>query len=186
MILYYLIKYSRFQKHLGLYVLIMSSTRFRVNPHFIVAWIFLLESTKENKCQGSQGIRVIQNKRAYYLVKHFLHYTNHLSGFTLITIIRSSRLERFFKIGFLKNFAILTGKHLCWSLFLIKLQAFRPSGLQLYWKNTSTQIFSCENCETFKNSFFYRTPHVADPWFNIWAYLGPCQASMTDLFCGNT
>ena len=29
----------------------------------------------------------------------------------------------FFKIGALKNFANLTGKHLCWSLFLIKLQA---------------------------------------------------------------
>ena len=31
-----------------------------------------------------------------------------------------------FKIAGLKNFAIFTGKHLCWSLFLIKLQAFRP------------------------------------------------------------
>ena len=27
----------------------------------------------------------------------------------------------FFKIGVLKNFSICTGKHLCWSLFLIKL-----------------------------------------------------------------
>ena len=26
------------------------------------------------------------------------------------------------KIGVLKTFPILTGKHLCWSLFLIKLQ----------------------------------------------------------------
>ena len=38
---------------------------------------------------------------------------------------RSSRLQMFFKIGVLKNFAIFTGKHLCWSLFLIKWQAFR-------------------------------------------------------------
>ena len=28
----------------------------------------------------------------------------------------------FFKIGSIKNFAIFTGKHLCWGLFLIKLQ----------------------------------------------------------------
>ena len=28
------------------------------------------------------------------------------------------------KKGVLKTFANLTGKHLCWSLFLIKLQAF--------------------------------------------------------------
>ena len=34
------------------------------------------------------------------------------------------------KIGALKNFAIFTGKHLCWSLFLIKLQAFRARGLK--------------------------------------------------------
>ena len=33
--------------------------------------------------------------------------------------------EVFFKKGVLKNFANLTGKHLCWSLFLIKLQARR-------------------------------------------------------------
>ena len=31
----------------------------------------------------------------------------------------------FFKVGLLKNFANFTAKHLCWSLFLIKLQAFR-------------------------------------------------------------
>ena len=29
----------------------------------------------------------------------------------------------FFKIDLLKNFAILIGKRLCWSVFLIKLQA---------------------------------------------------------------
>ena len=34
------------------------------------------------------------------------------------------------KIGVLKNFAIFTGKHLCWSLFLIKFQAFRAKGLK--------------------------------------------------------
>ena len=38
-------------------------------------------------------------------------------------IIRSRRLQMFFKINVLTNFAILTGKHLCWGLFLIKLQA---------------------------------------------------------------
>ena len=29
----------------------------------------------------------------------------------------------------LKNFAIFTRKHLCWSLFVIKLQARRPATL---------------------------------------------------------
>ena len=33
----------------------------------------------------------------------------------------------FFKIGVLKNFLNFTGKHLCLSFFLIKLQALRPA-----------------------------------------------------------
>ena len=52
---------------------------------------------------------------------------------------RSSRSQRFLKISVLKNFANFTGKHLCWSLFLIK-----------------RQLFSCEICEIFKNIFFFQ------------------------------
>ena len=46
--------------------------------------------------------------------------------------VRSSRPEVFCEKGVLRNFAKFTGKHLCQSLFLIKLQASRPQGLQLY------------------------------------------------------
>ena len=55
---------------------------------------------------------------------------------------RSSRSHMFFKIlkYVLKNSAILTGKHLCWS-----------------------QLFSCEYCKIFMNSFFV-TPPVAASW----------------------
>ena len=35
----------------------------------------------------------------------------------------------FFKKGAPKIFATFTGKHLCWSLFLKKLQAWRPASL---------------------------------------------------------
>ena len=59
------------------------------------------------------------------------------------------------KIGHLKNFANFTEKHLCWSLFLIKLQAFRPVTLL---KRKPNQVFSCEICEMFKNTFF--TEHI--------------------------
>ena len=41
----------------------------------------------------------------------------------------SNRLQMFFKVAVLKNFAIFTGKHLCWSLFLIKYPAFRATTL---------------------------------------------------------
>ena len=51
-------------------------------------------------------------------------------------------------------FANFTGKHLCWSLFLAKF-------FTNFIKNTPTQVFSCEICKNFKNTFFYRTPSVA-------------------------
>ena len=53
----------------------------------------------------------------------------------------------FFKKSVLNNFALFVGKYLCWSLFLIKLQ---PLGLQ-------KQVFSCEYCEIFKNTFLRNT-----------------------------
>ena len=36
---------------------------------------------------------------------------------------QNSRWQMYGKIGGLKNFANFTGKHLCWSLFSIQLQA---------------------------------------------------------------
>ena len=52
----------------------------------------------------------------------------------------------FFKIGALKNLAIFKGKHLCWSLFLIKLQACN---------------FPVNVAKFLKNSFFHKTPSAA-------------------------
>ena len=52
----------------------------------------------------------------------------------------------FFKIGALKNFANFTGKHLCWSLFLVKF-------LTNFIKGTPTQVFSCEIWKNYKNTF---------------------------------
>ena len=52
----------------------------------------------------------------------------------------------FFKIGALINFVIFRVKHLCWSLFLIKLQACN---------------FPVNIAKFYKNSFFDKTPPVA-------------------------
>ena len=68
---------------------------------------------------------------------------------------RSTRPQMFFKTGVLKNFANFTGKHLCWSLFLIKLQVFQVCS---FIKKSPTQVFFCEICEIFKIIYFYRTP----------------------------
>ena len=50
-------------------------------------------------------------------------HTINLDGKAYITLADYETAEMFFKIGVLTNFAIFTGKHLCWSLLLIKLQA---------------------------------------------------------------
>ena len=56
--------------------------------------------------------------------------------------MQSIRSRMFFKVSVLKNFANFTGKHLCWSLSLSTLQAFRRCSskqvflkiLQFHWK----------------------------------------------------
>ena len=62
-------------------------------------------------------------------------------------------LEEFYKKAVLKYFTIYTGKHLCWSLFSIKLQVFRLSKLSpkkislwnffnIFSKKNFSQVFS--------------------------------------------
>ena len=62
---------------------------------------------------------------------------------------RSSHSEMFFKIAALKNFKKFTGKYMCRSFFLIKLQACK-----FIKKETLAQLGSCEFCENFENAFF--------------------------------
>ena len=53
--------------------------------------------------------------------------------------------------------AFISQENICASVsFLITLQA-----CNLINKETLAQVFSCEFCEIFKNTFFYRTPLVA-------------------------
>ena len=62
---------------------------------------------------------------------HSLKVSSNPSSPVLFAIVpwgetnRSSPSQVFFKINVLKNFANFTGKHYCWSLFFIKLQAWR-------------------------------------------------------------
>ena len=54
---------------------------------------------------------------------------------------RSSRSKMFFKIGVLKNLVMLTGKYMCWSLFLIKAASLKAWN---FIKKIPTEVFSCE------------------------------------------
>ena len=64
---------------------------------------------------------------------------------------RSSHQRCSIEKSVLKNFSIFTAKHLCWSFFLIELQAWRPA---ILLKETPTQVFPSEFCEF----FILRTP----------------------------
>ena len=76
---------------------------------------------------------------------------------------RSSRPDVFCKTGIFKNFAKFKRKHLCQSLFFNKAAGLRPAIL-LKKRLCYIQMFSCEFCEIFKNTYFHRTPLVTANW----------------------
>ena len=60
-----------------------------------------------------------------------------------------------YKKAALKNFAIFTGKHLCWSFFIIKLQAFSTTILLERDSNTAGVFLWI--LRNFKDNLFWRT-----------------------------
>ena len=58
---------------------------------------------------------------------------------------KASRSPIFFKIDVFKNFAIFAGEHLCWGLFVIKLQSWRPATLLKRDSNTSVFLWILRN-----------------------------------------
>ena len=79
---------------------------------------------------------------------------NGLSSFWLILchwfLSGDSRPEVIFKKGFLRNFAKFAWKHLCQSLFLLKLQA---SACNFIKKEALAQVFSCESAKFLGTNF---------------------------------
>ena len=72
---------------------------------------------------------------------------------------RSNSSHMFSKIDILKNSAIFTGKHLCWSIFLMKLQ--------VWW--LYSEVFSSEYCGIFKNTFLW---NASGGCFRYWKFQG--------------
>ena len=80
----------------------------------------------------------------------------------LLLLFRSSHQRCSVRKGVLRNFAKSTGKYLCQSLFLNFIK-----------KETLTQVFFCDFCEIFKNTFL--TEHLrptATYFFKLQANLG--------------
>ena len=68
---------------------------------------------------------------------------------------RSNHQRCSIKKGVLKNFTKFTGKHLCQRLFFNKVPGQACNFIK---KESLTQVFSCEFCKNFKNTFF--TEHL--------------------------
>ena len=60
--------------------------------------------------------------------------------------------EVFFKKTVLENFAIFTGKHLCWSFFFYNVLDFQGCNVK---KESSAQVLFC--CEIFVRHLFWKT-----------------------------
>ena len=63
----------------------------------------------------------------------------------------------FFKIGLLKNFANFTRKHLCWSFFFIKLQAF----YDFQWKSVHRLVKWVKNSDGVIHPFVHN-PNIKE------------------------
>ena len=117
--------------------------------------MFSKRERRKSKCI-SGGTKVCKAKevRKYFVnskIESFWHVCKlHYVQFGFQIYI-SSRLQMFFGTGALKNFAMFAVKYLCWSFFLIMLQAFM-SAISL--KETQTQVFFCEICEIFFTEHF--------------------------------
>ena len=83
----------------------------------------------------------------------------------------NSRSHMSSKTGALKNFAISTGKNLCWSLFLIKFQDWRPAFL--FKKRLQLRCSSVNIVKSLRSVFYWRPVHyttinfylMVDNWY---------------------
>ena len=105
------------------------------------------------------------------LVRDMITYSqrNIHSECTKLLIVRSSRSEVLCKKGALKKFTTFTGKHPWQSLSFNKVAGLRLA--TLLKKRPLVQVFSCEFCEIFKNTFFNRTTLVTAS--GLWCQGGP-------------
>ena len=142
----------------------MQSQKFNKNVNWNVKEISF--SLHENYLAAFYRIKLLRLKNTLHPVKVS---SNTICHSILGETSRSSLSQMFFRISVLKNFGNFIGKHQRWSIVSIKLQAWT------LLKRDSTQVFSCEICDIFKNTFF--TEHLRrlllnkprrSLWFIVW------------------
>ena len=101
------------------------------------------------------------------------HTMNHRD---LLDLFRSSHRRRSVKKGVLKNFANFTGRRLCWSLFLITLQVFKPAVLLKRYSYINVFL---RNLRNFKSTYFeeylrkiasicFTSKYYSKYWWQVW------------------
>ena len=78
-----------------------------------------------------------------------------INSYIFPTSSRSSHQRCSVKKAAFNIFAIFAGKNLCWSLYLIRLQAWRPATLL---KSDSNAGSSCKYCKIINNTYFEEHP----------------------------
>ena len=96
----------------------------------------------------------------------YLKFVCYLHFFKELRSPEEGRTQMFFKIRVLRNFSMFTGKHLCCSLFKIKLQALQHATL---FKRDFNADVSLLILRDFYDQLFYRTPPISafvsrQPW----------------------
>ena len=93
------------------------------------------------------------NEKFVEFEKEIKKITNRQKAWAKKTVKQLEAETQECSVEILRNFAKLTGKHMCQSLFFNRIGGLRPE--------TQTQVFSCEFCKISKSTFSYRTPPVA-------------------------
>ena len=119
--------------------------RVAITKIFSLAW---LSFEKESVCQFHN-----------WAIKNICQFVTFIyDSWNALLTEAVGRLEVFCKQGVRKNFAKLTGNTCARVSFFNKVAGLR---LVTLLKETLAQVFSCQFCETFKSTSFYRTPPVA-------------------------
>ena len=123
-------KAGRQRKHCFLFVLVFR--KFLVSNFFkpIMLGVHKMVNTREKSCNKCCNI---------FNVCMTIFF---LWAIVIIRLKQKQPPEEFYKTGFLKHFTIFIEKHLCWSLFLIKLEALVNLCNRVFSKNHKPICFS--------------------------------------------
>ena len=131
-----------YSKRLKMYFQVVAESFQNSWKHCQLFYLFLINLIQMNKNNGSAYLWHTTFMRSLQIMFIGIDSENWFS----VRIGRSSQPREFYEKGVLKNFAKFTGKYLCQSLFLIKLQTW---GVQLYLKRGFGTVAFLLNFEEF-------------------------------------